>query len=545
MKKRKFLLVFVSSLLLSGCEFLDNIFGPHSTVDPSQKTEDVDDPPIVEDDNKVGEFYGGLVNDQFHSGYEFSASSEPINKPTTGEGEIKIYSFNDFHGAILETDDEPGLKAFASYYKEKSKEDNTLIFDQGDTWQGSLESNYCYGEIIQDVFNFANISLRTVGNHDFDWGLERLKEVTSRRLDEDYIPALAANVYDYENGVTGTTQQGQFGKEYATFLLENGIKVGVVGVIGQLTSSICSNRIETVNFTSPLSKIKEMSDYLRVKKNCDIVIASTHNAVGYFYDKDLTSISPVSNKRYVDLVLGGHEHTRDYYEDHGVVFSQSDSNGKSSAITTLTYDFENDCLKEETDYQIVERSDYYYYSTNVDPTIDKMVDDYLETVESIGDEVLSTHFSGYYNTSRLATLMSEAIFEKVRGLGIDVDYSVTNNARESFYGNVFTYRDLYRCFPFDNEIVLMEVSKDGNHEGYRPSKYGAVDPNKDIYNIAAIDYVALHQNSYREYDNYPDSVVRSRTMLKGQNDTMITYRDILREFLLDNPNRDFAASNIN
>ena len=549
MKKRKFLLVFVSAFLLSGCQFLDNIlasFNGNQTVNPSPNNEEqVEEPPIEEDDGKIGEFYGGLVDDNVHVGYEFSASKEAIEKPKTGEGRVKIYSFNDFHGAILETDDEPGLKAFASYYKEKSKDPNTLIFDQGDTWQGSLESNYCYGAIIQDVFNYANVSLRTVGNHDFDWGLDHLQETTNRKLNNDYIPALASNVYDYKDGVTGTTQQSQYGKEYATFLLENGIKVGVVGVIGSLTSSICSNRIETVNFTSPIAKIKDMSDYLRVEKNCDIVVASTHNTVDYFYDNNLTDISPISNKRYVDLVLGGHEHTRDYYEDHGVVFSQCDSHGKSSAVTTLTYDFENDCLKEEANYKIIERSAYYSYSTNVDPKINKMVDDYLQNVSSIGDEVLSTHFSGYYNTRTLATLMSEAIFEKVKALGIDVDYAVTNNARESFYGNVFTYRDLYRCFPFDNEIVLMEVSRDGNIDGYRPSQYGAVDPNKDYYTIAAIDYLALHQNYYREYDNYPDSVVRSRIVLKGENNQIITYRDILREFLLENPNRDFSSYLIN
>ena len=555
MKSRKFLLFILSSFLLSGCDFLDGVMSTFNNlinnkeVEPSQEakpeTDDEEEEETEDDDegvdyeiptDKVGEFYGGLVNDNVHVGYEFSASLEAITKPKTGMGEFKIYSFNDSHGAVLETEDEPGLKAFASYYKEKSKEDNTLIFDQGDTWQGTLESNYSYGGIVQDVFNYAGVSLRTVGNHDFDWGLDHLEGTINRTLEDgDYIPCLAANVYDFNNGVTGTTQQSKYGKEYATFILENGIKVGVVGVIGTLMSSICSNRIETVNFTNPINKIKEMSDYLRKTKKCDIVVASTHNGIGYSAD-ELSSISPTTSKRYVDLVLGGHEHSASHYVENDLLFVQSYSHGRSSAITTFTYDFKKKCLVDVPTLETMERLDYSSYSTNVDPVIDEMIDEYLEVVDPIGDEVLSTHFSGYYSTGALATLMEEAIFNKIYTAGYDIDYAITNNARDYFKGTVFTYRDLYRCFPFDNEIVLLEVDR-GDYYGYRPSELGPV-PSKDNYLLAVIDYMALHQNSYREYDYYPDSQVHSRTIYKD-NGEMITYREILKEFLLANPDRQF------
>ena len=559
MKRKSFLLLLMSSLLLSGCSFLDGIkktFNnlinkkedkPSIDQDSNNNEEEIEDEEEDVDyeipTDKVGEFYGGLVNDNVHVGYEFTASLDPISKPKSGTGEFKIYSFNDFHGAVLETEDEPGLKAFASYYKEKSKEDNTLIFDQGDTWQGTLESNYSYGGIVQDVFNYAGVSLRTVGNHDFDWGLNHLEDTINRKLDDgDYIPCLAANVYDYENGVTGTTQQSQYGKEYATFKLENGIKVGVVGVIGTLMSSICSNRIETVNFTEPVEKVKEMSDYLRKTKKCDIIVASTHNGVSYF-GGELSAVSPVTNKKYADLVLGGHEHSRYSYVDNGVVFSQSDSHGRSSAVTTLTYDFKNKCVVDTPTLEVVDRSDYSSYATNIDPTINKMINDYLEIVNPIGDEVLSRNFNGYYSTNVLARLMQEAIFKKVHASGIDVDYSYTNSARDSFNGTIFTYRDLYRCFPFDNEIVLLEVSPEFSH-GYRPSEFGEIDPSKERHILAVIDYMALHQNYYREYDYYPDSEVYSRTIYKDNNGEMITYREILKEFILSNPDRDFSSSNI-
>ena len=55
---------------------------------------------------------------------------------------IDIYATNDFHGSVEETDDYMGLKKWATYLKDKGERDNTLLIDQGDTWQGSIYSNY-------------------------------------------------------------------------------------------------------------------------------------------------------------------------------------------------------------------------------------------------------------------------------------------------------------------------------------------------------------------------------------------------------------------
>ena len=59
---------------------------------------------------------------------------------------IDIYATNDFHGAVEETDGNMGLKKWATYLKNKGENPNTLLIDQGDTWQGSIYSNYNHGE---------------------------------------------------------------------------------------------------------------------------------------------------------------------------------------------------------------------------------------------------------------------------------------------------------------------------------------------------------------------------------------------------------------
>ena len=556
--KRKFLLLSITSLfILSGCQFFDNVVNFFKPTQNQEKPNDKDNGQKQgqtdnEDEEKVdfkqvGEFYGGVVVNHNYTGYEFSKSQSDIVKPTSGIGEINIYAFNDFHGAVKQTDDEAGIKAIGTFYKEKSQEANTLILDQGDTWQGSFESNYQYGAIVQDVFNYAGVSLRTVGNHDFDWGLDHLEDTNNRLLDDDYIPTLAANVYDYANGVSGKTQQSKYGKEYASFTLDNGLKVGVVGVIGdnQITS-ICSQLVSTICFSDYIEKTKEISDFLRIEKGCDVIVLSAHEGASDMVYTGLASVSPYSHKRYADLMLGGHNHTR--YEETvaGVKCVQWDSNGQSTGLVKLKYDYTNDCLLDSQTE--VTTYDTYYYRHNyaiIEPTINTMVSNYLSVTEPIASEVLSPNFSGYFNTTNLAYLMTEAIFNAVGGAGYSVDFAVSNYARTSFYGTSFTYGDLYKCFPFDNQIILMDINSSTainslrHNMTYREDTSIAVETSGH-YRIAVIDYVGLHQNKNREYDYFPGA-----SNVEVFNPNPLTdppiYRNILKDYLLKNPTKFFNA----
>ncbi len=510
-----------------------------------------DDP----DPTKNGQFYGGLVEGEEYSGYEFSKSKEEIVKPTSGIGNINVFAFNDFHGSIIKQSssegNETGLKQIATFYKEKSQEDNTLIFDQGDTWQGSLESNYNYGALIQDVFTYAGVSARTVGNHDFDWGLEHLEANSNRKYNGDYMPALAANVFDYEGGINGDNQQSQLGKQYCTYVLDNGIKVGVVGVIGEdQITSICSQLVSTIRFANYVGRIKEISDFLRNEKDCDVIIASTHEGSSDACNDNLTAISPNTGKRYVDLVLGGHQHYKQEYTVDGVKFVQWNSNGVNTGKVTLSYDFSTGEIIDESTQVNTYYSAYYdaYYPV-CDPVIENMVDTYLESIDSISNEVLSTNFSGNFDDVSLARLMNEAIYDRVHKTVPEVQFACCNYARTSFSGSVFTYRDLYKCFPFDNQIIILDVNSSygvyniSHNYAYREDT--SLEPvRKDgvYYKCAIIDYVALHQNSNREFDRFPDAS-KGYTVFNDSLGDPPNYRDILYSYLKANPTKSFNASN--
>ena len=557
MNKKPLILSIFSLFVLSGCSFFD-------FLKPNDKGADTgDDTPINNpeeeqesgkeegkkiDFKQVGEFYGGVVENKKYIGYEFSKSENEINKPTSGVGEVNIFAFNDFHGAVIQNEEEAGLKSIGTFFKEKSQQSNTLILDQGDTWQGSFESNYQHGAIVQDVFNYAGVSLRTVGNHDFDWGLEQLKSTNNRKIGDDYIPVLASNVYDYKDGKNGTTQQTEYGKEYAIFTLDNGIKVGVVGIIGsnQITS-ICSTNVEDICFTDHIDKAQEMCDYLRISKECDIIVVSAHEGISEIRYSGLENLSSKTNHRYADLILGGHEHSRQEETYGATKYVQWDSNGRSVGSVKLLFDFATgEVINNET---MVSTYDVEYLKENysvTEPTIKEMVDTYLEETEPIASEVLSSNFNYYFNTTSLAYLMSEAIYSAVKNAGYNIDLAVTNYARTYFAGNTFTIGDLYRSFPFDNEIIIMDVTGIKAYNSlYSNMTYRArtdFSPSAfSTYKIAVIDYVGLHQNKNREYDYFPMASNKEVFKLSADSEPAI-YRDILKDYLKNNPTKEFNSS---
>lgn len=536
MKKKCLSLLFTTSLLLCGCDFFDRIFHKDpADSNYSQKT-----------GQSFGIFTGELVCGDKYNGFELIKSSSSVERPTSGVGELTIVGFNDFHGAVNETDSEAGLKRLATYFKAESSKENTLVFDQGDTWQGSLESNYEYGYIVQKAFSNSGVALRTIGNHDFDWGTEKLKAICETVDNGFYIPTLGANIYDFKDGKLGNDQQDQFGKDYAIFKVENGLKVGVVGVIGDSEiTSISSQLVSDIGFSDQNEKIKEVSDFLRVEKQCDIVVASVHDYASNNLYTGLTDVSSVSGKRYVDLVLNGHSHSKSKDIENGVVFVQWDANGETTGKVNLKYDFAlNKVIDSETTVNTYNAKYLRTYYPSIDPEINMMVDGYLSEIQNVGNEVLNSNFVNNWSEEALGNLMSEAIFNSATLNGEQVGFAVCNMPRAPFEKTEMLYTDLYKSFPFDNQIVLMDITGSAavgsilSNCSYREDTTLRLSP-KNTYRIAIIDYVGLHQNEKRQYDYFPNAT--NIKVLKNSAGEALNYREILADYLRNNKTKTFNS----
>ena len=479
------------------------------------------------------------------SGYEIT--NDKAIRPTKGIQEFTIYGINDFHGAIKEDGYQMGLGYVGSFIKEKTSEENTLFIDSGDTWQGSLESNFNHGKLINEVYENAKISARTIGNHDFDWGLDVLKD----NVKNSNFPNLAANVYDYDwdNKKTGTTQQKELGKSYATYVLDNGLKVGIIGMIGEdQITSISTQLVQNITFTNQLEKTKQISDFLRINKKCDVVILSTHASFEQTESAALTRVSSVSKQRYVDLVLNAHTHQEEIRKVNDVYFVQFGGYGQVIGEVNLYYNFETNKLVDSStycdsysSYQVKSELNY-----KIDPEIQSIIDKYDEDTKNLGSQVLSRNFSGaFYSSEQLPNLMAEAIYEESKNEGFTVDFAYTNYARASHYNNTMTYSDLYNIFPFDNSVPIIKVKgkQSANMLRYRNNVYKAnpeININyNDTYNVACLDYLAFHCNAERDYDNFPGYEVVDYLKKDGK---IYTYREILKDYLLKNQEKTFESS---
>ena len=438
---------------------------------------------------------------------------------------LTVYAVNDFHGAIEQSSGQTGLGYFATYFKEKGAQPNTLLIDSGDTWQGSIYSNYNHGHLVTDVYNAIEMDVRTVGNHDFDWGLEALYANTNA---SEYTTTLGANIYNYNfaTKTVGNVQQSSIADKHAVFTLENGLKVGVVGVIGadQITT-INSIYVQEIAFKEHIPIIKQEANYLRQTEGCDVVILSIHGGQEDVLGNNLSD--------YVDLVLCAHTHQLESTTESGLLYAQFGSYGKYFGQITLTVDMQTH--KVNSQMTVLDADDVVDSVSRVDSTVQGIINQYKQQCDAEANTVVARTSGTFSGTAALANLMCKALYDQCVKQGYnDIYLTYVNNARATLYGGQWTYADLYKAFPFDNEIYIIEVT--GNELLNEVAKYNYIyKPDASnwnvytnrTYRIAVIDYLVFHTNKNRYYDYFPTNAGNYVAKLEGN------YRVLLRDWLAE------------
>ena len=392
--------------------------------------------------------------------------------------------------------------------------------------------------MITDVFSYAHVDVHTLGNHDFDWGLDKIVENKARKASDGWcMTNLAANIYDYYQSHEGDVQQTQLGDQYYIKTLENGIKVGVVGVIGrdQITS-ICSPLVETVCFKEHIQILKDLSDELRTTKGCDVVIASIHDSAENSLNKGLTNVSSVSGKKYFDYVACGHSHRNENEEENGVPFTQASAYGECVYKTEITLN-----NGEVTNYDVrrFEYDQVCALTPTIDSNITSIIGQYSPSYSSIGNETLAPFVNGYFSKGvGLPNLLCKAMFNEAREQGYYVDFAFTNSARYDINDSPWTYSTIYEAFPFDNVIYIVKIRGSQNvkeiinyNNRYHEASLTTVNSSQ-WYTVAVIDYLLFHIDSERSYDyfNHGSSYMQILGTLQ-KNGKNHLYRDVLADYL--------------
>jgi 5'-nucleotidase len=181
----------------------------------------------------------------------------------------------------------------------RRQEPNVLLLDSGDIFQGTPYFNFFGGELEYKLMSQMGYDASTLGNHDFDNGLEGLQ----RQLPNATFPFLIAN-YDFSK----TSLAGRF-QPYKVFE-KQGIRIGVFGLGIELSGLVADRNFGQTVYLDPVAKAKELVAQLRGPERCDLVICLSH--LGYKFD---TSPEKIEDRKLaaqvsgIDLILGGHTHT--------------------------------------------------------------------------------------------------------------------------------------------------------------------------------------------------------------------------------------------
>ena len=184
------------------------------------------------------------------------------------------------------------------FNKIKNENPNTLIFDAGDMFQGTPYFNYYGGELEVKIMNMLQYNAATIGNHEFDNGVNSLAE----QMNNANFDILTAN-YDFTN-----TLMNGLSKPYKVYTID-GIKIGVFGLGVKLEGLVNKSEYSETIWNHPIEITQDVTKILKDDLKCDVIICLSH--LGYKYENpDLVSDFILASKtKNIDLIIGGHTHT--------------------------------------------------------------------------------------------------------------------------------------------------------------------------------------------------------------------------------------------
>ena len=369
---------------------------------------------------------------------------------------IDFYSINDLHGTVKDTDDNAGIGKITSFLNSKAEEENAIFVSAGDMWQGGVESNNTKGKLVTDWMNQLGFSAMTLGNHEFDWGTEKIKE----NVEIAEFPILAINVYE-----KATNQRAEWCQP-SVMVEKEGIKIGIIGAVGDVYSSISASRVQDVYFKvgSELTDlVKSESNKLRAL-GADFILYILHDG---YATRTTNTTTPVADNKlghydtslscgYVDLVFEGHTHTQNMYTDkYGVYHLQAGGYNDAISHVEVTFDVVKDDFRI-TQNELIKTS--YLQSQPIDQSAVALYEKYADL---IGDAYgVIGYNAAKRNSDYLCQLVAKLYLEK----GLEKwgeDYNIVLgggkiNCRSPYnlYQGDICYADLLELFPFDNDIVL-------------------------------------------------------------------------------------------
>ncbi|MEL6485090.1 MAG: metallophosphatase, partial [Bacteroidota bacterium] len=225
---------------------------------------------------------------------------------TTRKKQVTILHTNDVHSHIEPFPDTHsrwpnlgGIARRASLVEQVRNENpNTLLLDAGDMFQGTPYFNFYGGELEFKLMSKLRYDAATIGNHDFDNGIDGLLA----QVPHAKFQLLSAN-YDFSNTVMDT-----FVKPYQVFTLD-GIRVGVYGIGIALEGLVLKKLSKETQYLDPFEMALDTERILKEEEACDLIICLSHLGYDYQNPNRASDTQLAQHTENTHLIIGGHTHT--------------------------------------------------------------------------------------------------------------------------------------------------------------------------------------------------------------------------------------------
>ena len=422
---------------------------------------------------------------------------------------IDFYVINDLHGKFCDTNGQPGVDEIGTYL-ESIDDDHQILISSGDMWQGTAESVLTNGEIMVDWMNALGFVCMTMGNHEFDWGEEAIRD----NLEISDFPFLAINIYDNTTGKLA---------DYCTpsiMVEKDGVQIGIIGAIGDCYSSIFSDLVKNVSFktgSALTTLVKAEADRLRAE-GADFIVYSIHD--------DTSGYDTALSNGYVDLVFEAHTHSEYVTTDsYGIYHLQAggENDGLSHVEISINILSGNSIVNKAEN---VLNSKYSGLEDHEET--EAIEDKYADVIEYASRElgVVSRLYGDSEIEDFVAQLYLEAGLEKWKNYNIVLGggYLKTRDPYDLSSG-IKKYGDLVSLFPFNNRLVLCSVSgsklksqfintTNSNYHIAKSDYYSSITiQNSGTYYIVVDDYTAAYAPNGLTIVEYYDESTYARDLL--------------------------------
>lgn len=388
---------------------------------------------------------------------------------------VVLYHTSDVHGGYSvhqakRNGEQQPIGGFAALSALIQKETNPyLLIDSGDTFQGTPEGNFSKGNATVELMNRLGYSAMVPGNHDFDYGMPVLEKM-ARHFN---FPVLAANVYEKT-----TKKNPSFMHPYIV-RVAGGHKIAILGLAGThtATSTLPANVKDYYFGDEPKEARKWVKKIMR-KEKPDAIIILAHIGLGgplggkridVKADKILPEMEQYGTlavaravKGYPVVIFGGHNHTAIFnsYKDEtsGVLLAESGSSLYNATRVTLDFDEKTGKLAN-TSGKLVE---LWISETGSDDSILPVIEKYKNEADAVMNQKISytnVELNRNFREGALDSLAGDWFSDAMRRQApADIGVQNSGGVRTNIAAGDITNRDIYQIMPFDNTLVVTQLS---------------------------------------------------------------------------------------